>query len=756
MALAGTLQAKSTDHLLGPTGMMGADGKKQIKVTKIEKGSPADGKIKPGDIIVGANGQPFGDDSRREFANAINMAESTQAGGLLELSLKDGKKVTLALKVLGSFSDTAPYDCPKTTALVTEIADALLKTKAYEKEQMGVGWLGLMATGEDKYLSVVKSELPKQEWANPDRERLMSIVNGEQDSGYVGWYWGYSLLTLAEYHLLTGDKSVLPAIETYALALSRGQDPAGIWGHRMTSPERNGRLPGYSHINQPSLACFMGLILAQKCGIDDPVLNKAVDQCHNFYRTFTDKGTIPYGVHNPNSRDYNNNGMSGMTAIAMSMRKDVEGAKFFSRQVSVDSDRLETGHASHFFNVLWSPLGANVAGPGVTQEYNKRSRWLYTLYRSWDDRFTYDGATHKALETSGALLLNYCTPRKQLYITGKNADPSYWVTGSQVQEVMDYNKIDFKTLSVDELIGFFGHEAPQVRRGAVWELQSREGDVAMRLDELIRTGSDTEKISALGFFGYNCPAELVQTRVSLIGEVLKNPSENPEVRAAAASALSWNKPKSHIFYDDILKFLLEEKPGDTHSMVDDGLAEALIIMSANPYADGLVDNKELFYKAVSKLSHHPRQGTRGNAMKLIYNMPIEDFHLVADEVKLVIINQDPTSHSYHNPGATVLPAGQLMAKLGIKDGLEWAMQTMDTKDGKGSFKLKAVAGVINAYGLHARSVVEQIKENPERLKSFSSGKASKEWTKLMQLLDSGNKPDKELIGFDQAVKAEAK
>jgi len=746
-AISSTLYGQ---HLMGPTGLTGQTGKKDIKITKVDKGSPADGKLKTGDVVIGANGSNFKSNPRWELADAINAAEAPPLNGRLSLILKGNKTVELQLKAYGAFSATAPYDCPKTKALVTAIADKMIADpKGMQNDNLPVGHLGLMATGEQKYIDYVKASLPKQDWANPDREACFAVSQGGKDMGYVGWYWGYALTALAEYQLLTGDKTYMPAIETYALALSKGQDAAGTWGHRMISTARDGRLPGYSHINQPSLSCFIGLTLAQACGVKDAQVQKAIEKCTGFFNTFVGKGTIPYGVHDPNSRDFNNNGMSGSAALAMAFAGDKEGAKFFSRQVATDSDRLETGHASYFFNVLWSPLGANVAGPDVTKEYHKRSRWLYTLYRSWDDKFTHNGDGHKSINTGGALLLNYCTPRKALYITGKNADESIWAKGAEAMAVMDQSKIDYAKLSEDQLIDLFDHEAPQVRRRAQWTMRDREGKGLDQIDALIKSGNKLQKETAIGFYGYKCPPEWAEPRMKLIGGVLENPQEDIEIRAAAASTVCWHQPHAKTYYEGILRLVAEDK-SDSFGLMDQNLASALNIASQDPYADGLVKDKKLFYEVVHRLSRNPRQGARGDAMKLIARMPAGDFPLVADDVKLVALNRDPNSHSYHNPGQTLLPAVELLARLGIKEGAEWAYQTMKTKDGKGSFKATAVTAALKAYGANAKDVVEVIKTDEEMLKTLSEGRWGKNWAATIQAIAKGQSPTKEMISFDEA------
>lgn len=742
-----------TDHLMGPTGLRGATGKKEIKISKVDPGSPADGNLKEGDVIIGVDGTTFSADPRRELAKAIDEAEGAVRKGRLIFMLKGGKTAGIQLKPYGDFSDTAPYNCAKTKAIVTAIADQMIKdAKGMKNDSLPAGHLGLMATGEKKYIDFVKASLPAQPWAKPDPEALAKILEGGP-CGYVSWEWGYALIALSEYHLLTGDQSVLAAIRAYALALAKGQCVSGTWGHRMTAPTRRGRLPGYSHINQPSLACFIGLALAQKCGIKDPELQTAVGKCTGFFHTYVGKGTIPYGVHNPNSRDFNNNGMSGSAALAMSLVGDKQAARFFSRQVATAYDGLETGHANYFFNVLWSPLGTNVAGPEVTQEYHKRSRWLYTLYRTWDDRFTHNGSEQNFANPGGALLLNYCTPRKAIHITGKNADPSIWVKPDEVMDVINQSRIDFRKLSVDGLIALFGHEAPQIRRRAVWIAREHEGKGLDKITSLIRSGSKLERHSAMGFFGFGCPPEWAGPRMDLIGGILRDTQEDCELRTMAAQALCQHQPCAKTYYEDMLRFLVADK-NDDYGLLDSQIGESLNVASQNPFADGLVKDKKLFYEAVRRLAYNPRQEARGHGMRMIVHMPAEDFPLVADEVKLVAINNNPKSHSYHSPGQFLVPASQLMARLGIKDGTEWAYQTLKTGDGKETFEYDAVTEALKAYGANAREVVGLIQSDEKLARTLANGRWSRHWQATLEAIEKDQKPTQEMISFEAAKNGE--
>jgi len=169
------------DWTLGPTGARGwiwttkiskgaSRDARQILVTKVDKGSPADGKLLVGDVILGINGRNFASDARKAFANAITEAEKRINAGRLSLKVwRSGKvsNIVLRLKVMGSYSDKSPYDCRKTEAII-DMACSYLKNKSLDKGLRGqITALGLMATGRDDVL-------PKGR--NPPKHDGMALV----------------------------------------------------------------------------------------------------------------------------------------------------------------------------------------------------------------------------------------------------------------------------------------------------------------------------------------------------------------------------------------------------------------------------------------------------------------------------------------------------------------------------------------------------------------------------------------------------
>ena len=103
---------------------------RQIYVTKVDKGSPANEILAVGDVILGVGGTPFSYDPRTEFGKALTAAESEAGGGNLSLIRWRGGKteaVVVNLPVLGAYSATAPYDCPKSRRILEQGCQALAK-----------------------------------------------------------------------------------------------------------------------------------------------------------------------------------------------------------------------------------------------------------------------------------------------------------------------------------------------------------------------------------------------------------------------------------------------------------------------------------------------------------------------------------------------------------------------------------------------------------------------------------------------------
>jgi len=316
---------------LGPTGIIGIKngGFKgdQVFVQMVLPGSPAEGKIQWGDVILGVNGKDFvaGEHMGYLLGNEIVKSEQKKNKGIIKLRVwrdrnylkrnsakdvsgvdidelikkaeedgdiyewKDAEEkqqavnnvgfdefpidgfftdVTLQLKVMGTYSENSPWDCP----VVETIREDAWKViaKRFQPDRRGrtrACWLdaiALVASDKEEYRQIVHKWVRKQ--------KLCQDINAEPTlkmTGMLSWRMGFNPLELAIYYDATGDKYVLPELRYKAIETAMGQNGGGSWGHTFAFPVFNGgrlhgRNPGYGAMNNAGGRCFFLLTLAKK------------------------------------------------------------------------------------------------------------------------------------------------------------------------------------------------------------------------------------------------------------------------------------------------------------------------------------------------------------------------------------------------------------------------------------------------------------------------------------------------------------
>ena len=199
------------DWNLGPSGLRGwmfcdkmvTTDARQIAITAVDAGSPADGIFAVGDVILGVGGEPFSYDPRTEFGRAITAAETDNGGGRLVLTrwrAGNVEDVTLKLPVLGSFSATAPYNCPKSQRILTQGLKTLaarLNEADYAEQTdpipRALNALALLAGGDATHFPLVRREA---QWAAEFKT-----------TDFRTWYYGYVMIFLADRETITAIES---------------------------------------------------------------------------------------------------------------------------------------------------------------------------------------------------------------------------------------------------------------------------------------------------------------------------------------------------------------------------------------------------------------------------------------------------------------------------------------------------------------------------------------------------------------------
>ena len=380
-----------------PMGVVGADyremkGRSELIVNAIDDAGPAANKLALGDIVLGANGRLLEkEDPRLTLGYALAASQTKAFGGKLVLHVvRDGEymNIALALPILPDYSSTFPDDCPRADHIGQSAVDYFTKTSG-----PGCLWndLFLLASGEPEAIAQAQKNL--------------YATKGGRGSC---WQLSHALIPLCEYYSMSGDESVVEAIQQTIAPLKEWQYEFGTWTH--------GRQGGYGAVNQVGLSCFMGLALAHDAGIEmDPI---TLERSIAFFARFVG-GAVPYGNHGVARATDSDNGTSSKAALAF----DVLGAKGladrFARIACYMYMAREVGHAEIIFNMIEGPLGAGIAPAPEYQMFMRNLIWQYELGRRGDGSLEY--LASRRFGTRGAtagLGLAFLRTRKAIRLTG--------------------------------------------------------------------------------------------------------------------------------------------------------------------------------------------------------------------------------------------------------------------------------------------------------------------------------------------------
>ena len=522
------------DWLLGPTGARGwmffrdedaTAASRQILITAVDAGSPADGILRPSDVILGVSGKPFADDARRGFGHAIGTAEE-KTGVLRLIRWRAGQSTNVELKlpVLGAYSDTAPIDCAKSKAIFEQGCRLIAKkglviNETDEGDDMiptEFDALALLASGKTEYHPMLSNYAKK--------------VAASLHPDVWTWYYGYGNLFLAEYVLATGDKSILPELTRTAKESIRGQSAVGTWGHEFyTTP--SGNLNGYGCMNAAALPLTMSLVLARQAGVHDSAVDRAIEKSSRFLRYYVNKGAIPYGDHQPGSNVHEDNGKTSCAAVLFDLLADRDATEFFAKMSTASYDDREHGHTGIVWSPLWALPGAARCGPLAAGAYMKEQGWYYDLARNWKGGFVYQRQPMKEgnhdhytdWDVTGMYLLTFELPLKSLCLTGKTASVVPPLNAGEVKEVIAAGrdvypmnaKNGYNRRTTEELLAGLSSWSPAMRDRSAQALGKRAGDFVPTLLKMLDGSHRYSRYGAckaLGFLGPRADAAAQRLR----------------------------------------------------------------------------------------------------------------------------------------------------------------------------------------------------------------------------------------------------
>ncbi len=712
------------DWNLGATGARGwmfsdkmvTTDARQIRVTKVEKGSPADGVLAVGDVILGVAGKRFAHDPRPELGKALTAAESESGGGRLTLlRWREGKTGSVALKlpVLGSYSATAPYECPKSRRILEQGCASLAKRVAapsYRNPAItrSLNALALLASGDPDYLPIVREEA---QWAA-----------GFSSDGYKTWHYGYVIMFLSEYVLATKDTSVMPGLRRLALESARGQSVVGSWGHRFAGED--GRLMGYGMMNAPGLPLTISLVMARAAGVKDPEVSTAIERSARLLRFYIGKGAIPYGDHHPWIQTHEDNGKCGMAAVLFHLLGESEGAEFFSRMSTAShGPERDTGHTGNFFNMTWALPGIAPSGPRATGAWmNEFGGWYFDLARRHDGTYLHQGPpqmrrdSYRGWDCTGAYLLAYALPLKKIYLTGKRPSKIPQLDSKAAEKLMrdgrgwsnkDRNSA-YDGLGTEDLLERLRSWSPVVRERAAMAL-GRRGD-KVRLADIVDILEARDLYSRLGA----CQA-LAQLRarsaptVPALRRTLK--ARDLWLRIKAAEALAAvGKPAMKAVPELLQMLAVVDKENDPRGMQQRYLSFALFNTHGGMLGRSLEGvDRDMLFKAVRGGLQNEDGRARGSIGSVYRNLSYEELKPLLPEIRRAIAEPAPSGIMFADGIRT--SGLELFAKHHIDDGIELLADYARNQKKHGSQKrIVQVMAMLEKYGAHAQRVIPHLKE----------------------------------------------
>lgn len=694
------------DWVLGPTGARGwiyaTKGKsldaRQILITAVKKGSPAERILNEGDVIVGVGDKPFSDDARIAFAHAITTAEQNQSGGTLRLiRWRAGKteNVSLTLPVMGTYSDTAPYDCPK-SKLIFETGCQVIAKRGLNDISItnNLNALALLASGKKEYAPLLAQYAKK--------------VSNYTADGMATWYYGYANIFLAEYVLATGDKSLLPGVKRIAMECVIGQSAVGTWGHGFALPD--GNLGGYGSMNLPALPLTISMVLARQAGVSEPDLDRGIAKSAGFLRWYVGKGAIPYGDHEP-WPGHEDNGKCSIGTILYDLLGDREATTFFSKMSMAGYDERERGHTGNFFNIVWALPGVSRCGPLATGAYWKEQSWYYDLARAPDGSFGYQGSpdgeeeyrAYTDWDCTGAYMLTYALPLKSLYLTGKRPSAMTAVNAKEAEGLMldgrGYRNNFYEKLTSDDILHRLGSWSPTVRGRAATELARRK-DVP--IDALVKMLESPTLESRYG--ACVAIAKLKGAANSAVPALMASlQHKDLWLRIEAARALNQIGAASAV--PELLKILAREPAKDDPR----GMEQRYLLLDnilSKPLND--VDLPTL-YAAIRAGLHNQDGRARGEISPIYKTLTAQQIEPLLPDIYQSVMKAAPSGEMFADD---IRIAGlRVLAKYHVKEGISASVYYMRNQNTWASeHRTPEIMKFLLTYGAHAKEVIPELKQ----------------------------------------------
>ncbi|MCB9878491.1 MAG: hypothetical protein H6835_12910 [Planctomycetes bacterium] len=435
--------------------------------------SPAAGKVHVGDHVIGAGGAVFATPHQNGYGEKVFGARGPigDFAAALDAALQQGKKARLDVRVLrgddekdlrldvgtvgakhgGSFAATFPTDCKKSG----HVLDTLLPWLVEQQRDDG-SWgspphdvfapLALLASGDQKHHKAVE---------RCARFHARTTQAKDHDS-LINWRYMAAGIVLAEYHLATGEKWVLPELEQVRDFLLHSQytDPSQInpkshESHPDAVPKKPGEAeggwghnPGFEGYGPIAMITGQGALvfaLMERCGVDVP--RERHDAAYAFLQRATGKnGYVWYEDESAGDQNWADPGRTGAAGIAnwicpFDVAAHRAQALRHTACIGAHPESFPDTHGCPTMGMAYAALTAHLE-PGAWRSLLDANRWWFVLSECPDGTFYYqpnrDNAGYGAdsrLSASAVVAFILTMEKRSLCITGRDDAPAAPSTG---------------------------------------------------------------------------------------------------------------------------------------------------------------------------------------------------------------------------------------------------------------------------------------------------------------------------------------
>lgn len=447
---------------LGITGMrveLRAERPKALLVRHVFEGSPADGRVKVGDWILGAGGDAFVEEHQNgygmevfgargpigEFALALEAAQTKGEKGTLDLELeREGKPRTASLKLgtkYGAFGPEFPLDCPKSERLLDELCELLVEAQRPDGSFGSVventfAPLALLGTNPKKYAKSIRRA------AKFHADTTHAIDEGS----LINWRYMSAAIVLSEVALAKPDKALVRELEEIYAFLASTQylsldqvnprvkeshpndwpedpmDSHGGWGH-------NPGFEGYGPIAMITGQGALAFSLMARAGV-------AVDRKrHDAAFAFLERGSgangyVWYGDENAGDTNWADMGRTGAAGMANWLapydeKPYAERADLHAKVIGRHPESFPDTHGSPLMGMGYAALAA-FTHRGAWRSVMDANRWWFALSQCHDGTYYYqpnrDNAgydSNSRVRASAVTAFILSLPKRGLVLSGR-------------------------------------------------------------------------------------------------------------------------------------------------------------------------------------------------------------------------------------------------------------------------------------------------------------------------------------------------